>query len=258
MQHEFELLKDTIKELSHNEPVIYVPNGGNWGDALIREATLMFFADNSIAYYEIPPHNLFWTVQIKTSFIEEFLRDKVLVYGGGGAWYQTFGFGASFVGNYYQYFRKVIVLPSTLMKSIEAKNTTFFCRDHFESKQYYPDAKFCHDMAFYMKDALQKSSSKGNGSGYFLRYDEESSNQLLIPESNIDISSFGNEVTPIIPFISKINEYSIIHTDRLHVAITACLLNKQLYFYKGSYFKNEAVYHSSIKNNFENTLFFNK
>ena len=36
------------------------------------------------------------------------------------------------------------------------------------------------------------------------------------------------------PFIKKIDEFDIIHTDRLHVAILACLLHKRVHFYKGA------------------------
>lgn len=253
MYKHFKQLSDIIHEVSEPNPIIYVPNVGNWGDALIRESTLKFFKDHSIKYLEIPFFNRFWTNIINTPLIEKFIKNSVLVYGGGGAWYKTFNSGAQFISHIHQYFRNVIVLPSTLMIPLKTDNVIYYCRDRFESKLYYPNATFCHDMAFYLNDIFFKEEGKGDG--YFFRKDEESSQQLFIPESNIDISSFGNEVTPISPFISKINEYETIHTDRLHVAIIACLLNKQLYFYNGSYYKNEATYHSSIENYFKKVEF---
>ena len=87
------------------------------------------------------------------------------------------------------------------MYCLDSADVTFFCRDLYESKQYCSQAFFCHDMAFYLNDIFFKEEGKGDG--YFFRKDEESSQQLFIPESNIDISSFGNEVTPISPFFSK-------------------------------------------------------
>lgn len=254
----FSLLSEMIHEVSESNPIIYVPNAGNWGDALIREGTLKFFRDHSIKYLEIPFFNTFWTNIIKTPLIEKFVRDSVLVYGGGGAWYKTFNSGANFVYHIHQYFKSVIVLPTTLMTPLKTDNVIYYCRDNFDSKLYYPNAVFCHDMAFYLNDIRLKEEGTGKGDGYFFRKDEESSQQLFVPESNIDISSLGNEMTPISPFISKLNEYSTIHTDRLHVAITACLLNKQLYFYSGSYYKNEAIYHSSIENYFKKVEFVKK
>ena len=71
---------------------------------------------------------------------------------------------------------------------------------------------------------------------------------------NMDISLWGNEITPIAPFIKKIDEFDIIHTDRLHVAILACLLHKRVHFYKGGYFKNEAVFRSSMKDYFDDVF----
>ena len=70
----------------------------------------------------------------------------------------------------------------------------------------------------------------------------------------MDISLWGNEITPIAPFIKKIDEFDIIHTDRLHVAILACLLHKRVHFYKGGYFKNEAVFRSSMKDYFDDVF----
>lgn len=254
----FSLLSDMIHEVSESNPIIYVPNAGNWGDALIREGTLKFFRDHSIKYLEIPFFNAFWTKIINTPLIEKFVKDSVLVYGGGGAWYKTFNTGAYFIYHIHHYFKSVIVLPSTLMTPLETDNVIYYCRDNFDSKLYYPNAIFCHDMAFYLNDIFLKEECEGKGDGCFFRNDKESSQQLFIPESNIDISSLGNEMTPISPFISKLNEYNTIHTDRLHVAITACLLNKQLYFYNGSYYKNEATYHSSIENYFKKVEFVKK
>ena len=72
--------------------------------------------------------------------------------------------------------------------------------------------------------------------------------------NNMDISLWGNEITPIAPFIKKIDEFDIIHTDRLHVAILACLLHKRVHFYKGGYFKNEAVFRSSMKDYFDDVF----
>lgn len=42
--------------------------------------------------------------------------------------------------------------------------------------------------------------------------------------------------------------------DRLHVAILACLLHKRVHFYKGGYFKNEAVFRSSMRDYFDDVF----
>jgi exopolysaccharide biosynthesis predicted pyruvyltransferase EpsI len=49
-----------------------------------------------------------------------------------------------------------------------------------------------------------------------------------------------------------INRYNKIETNRLHVAIAAALLGKNVDLYRNSYYKNEAVYNYSMKNKFPN------
>ncbi len=49
-----------------------------------------------------------------------------------------------------------------------------------------------------------------------------------------------------------INQYNKIATNRLHVAIAAALLGKDVDFYRNSYYKNEAVYRYSLEGKFPN------
>lgn len=254
MNEYFILLANKIVESSCGKTIIYVPNGGNWGDGIIREATLKFFNDFSIEYHELPFVNRFWKEYIRMPLIKEYLSDKVLIFGGGGAWYPIFSSGYNFVNYYHKFFKHTIILPSTLMLRLDSPDITFFCRDLYESKQYCPQAYFCHDMAFYFSNKISPEYLCTGQTGYFFRTDEESIGKQDFQGSNMDISLMGNEITPIAPFIKKINEFNIIHTDRLHVAILACLLHKKLHFYKGGYFKNEAVYKSSMEDYFDNVF----
>ena len=252
MNEYFIALANKIQEVSTGEPIIYVPNMGNWGDGVIREATLRFFNDFSISYHELPFINQFWNTYIKSKLMKEYLSTKVLVFGGGGAWYPTFYSGYSFINQFHHLFQHTIVLPSTLMLQINSLDITFFCRDQYESKMYYPQSYFCHDMAFYIRDRIKSNNKVKHKDGYFFRMDKESARELKLPDTNIDLSHLGNEFTPITPFLHTIDEYETVHTDRLHVAIIACSLHKQVHFCKGSYFKNEAVFKSSMKDYFEN------
>ena len=96
---------------------------------------------------------------------------------------------------------------------------------------------------------------KGRGIGYFFRTDIESSNKYKIPSTNYDISADGNEWSLPEPFFDEINKYSVIHTDRLHIAISACLFGKELHLYDGAYFKNLSLYLTSVLDNFDNVYF---
>ena len=115
-----------------------------------------------------------------------------------------------------------------------------------------PEASFCHDMAFYLSPTTHPD---GHGVGSFFRMDNERSGNFPIPPENRDISHEGNERCEVAPFFSAIARYEVIHTDRLHVAIAACLLGRELHFYSGLYFKNEATYLSSMKGRYPDAHF---
>jgi exopolysaccharide biosynthesis predicted pyruvyltransferase EpsI len=51
--------------------------------------------------------------------------------------------------------------------------------------------------------------------------------------------------------INFLEEYKVVNTDRLHVAILASLLGKEVNFYPNSYYKNEAVYNYSLLNHYQ-------
>lgn len=47
-------------------------------------------------------------------------------------------------------------------------------------------------------------------------------------------------------FISEINTYRRVETDRLHVGIVAACLGKEVELWANDYFKNRAVYENSL------------
>ena len=215
---------------------------------MIRHGTLKFFHDINLDYKEL-------TLK-KRDWLHPLLRGGTVIYGGGGAWCRLWNHSPRYVTHIRRRF-KVIVLPSTYEFSFSIPNTHFFCRDLFESKRNMPNAVFCHDMAFYIeKQFLCKGG--GLGKGYFFRCDKETAKRIKIPSNNNDISSKGTHLSSISQFFDEINKFATIYTDRLHVSIAACLLNKEVHFYPGSYFKNRAVYMSSMNDQFENVCFHEK
>ena len=72
----------------------------------------------------------------------------------------------------------------------------------------------------------------------------------MIPPGNTDLSSLGQESTPIFEFLERISECSEIKTDRLHVCIGACLTGTSVQLFEGNHFKNGAVFKSSIEGRF--------
>ena len=245
MEDEFRTLEQTLKAVCGQGPVYYVPNRGNWGDGLIRHGTLKFLHDINLDYKEVTSRGRGWLLPI--------IRGGTVIYGGGGAWCELWTHSARWVKTIKLRFN-VVVLPSTYELEYAIPEPILFCRDTFDSKQNVRDAIFCHDMAFYIgKEFLGKSS--GGGNGYFFRTDKESANRLEIPASNLDLSLRGNHLSDVRQFFEEINRFAVVYTDRLHVSIAACLLEKEVHLYPGSYFKNRAVYLSSMKDFFENVNF---
>lgn len=234
MQLEFLLLEEKIKSLP--QPIYYMPNPGNWGDALILQGALKFFAKINI-------NPIFWTPTDVAGLIAA--PKGSVIFGGGGAWSHTWKGGSIRVRDLSNR-HDVLVLPSTYesVPKIQNKNNIYFRRDELHSKDVMPDSLFCHDMAFCIGPIKAKA---GTGTGFFFRIDKESSGKIKIPANNLDISRKGTESTPIYSFFDAIAQFSEIHTDRLHVSIACALMNRTCHLYEGSYFKNQSVFLSSIQ-----------
>lgn len=243
MKNSFDLLSETIKEKAKGRNIYYLANPGNWGDALIRQGTLKFFRDYGINATELTTK--------KTDWIKPFLNGGLVLYGGGGAWCKTWNSAKDKITPLSKRF-EVIVLPSTFESNYDIKNTVFFRRDEYESKAIMPNSFFCHDMAFYLGNI---NFAKGEGEGNFFRTDRESSGKFDLPNDNYDISATGDHFSEGITLFKEIAKYSVIHTDRLHISIAACLLNVKAHLYSGSYFKNEAIFRTSIAPYFKNVTF---
>jgi exopolysaccharide biosynthesis predicted pyruvyltransferase EpsI len=68
----------------------------------------------------------------------------------------------------------------------------------------------------------------------------------------------GDHNTPIYSFFDELAPFSIIMTDRLHIAIASSLMGKEVHLYAGSYFKNKEVFLSTLKEYFPNVHFHDK
>lgn len=79
-----------------------------------------------------------------------------------------------------------------------------------------------------------------------------------IPNDNCDVSDVANHGTysaaavssSAIHLLELVNRCRQLRTNRLHVAIAGALLDKEVWFYPNSYFKNQAVYQFSMQSQF--------
>lgn len=278
-------------EQLRNKKVIYVPNPGNAGDALIACATLQRLKEYEIKY----------TLGNVTTTYE----NEIILYGGGGNLVEPYPNAINFIELNQQIAEKIIVLPHTILsyeqRLSKIPNLTLFCRE-YESFQYCRNIKpqgvfYADDMAFTLdiqKLDLYDFNSKINR--FFqeknftvralkriirklkyksrnwrtpetlnaFRLDVEKTNKV-IPPNNIDVSqvfsplALSSEyciIDSTSSMLAFIDNFKIVNTNRLHVAISALLLNKQVNFYDNSYGKNYFVYKASIENKFQKIKFF--
>lgn len=240
----FENLRKRLLEVTAGKRVYYQPNPGNWGDGLIRAGTHRFFADAGISYTECKYKRLRKPRALrKPSWLRSVRRDEsVLIYGGGGGMCRLWDI-SGYVTYLARHFSHTVILPTTFELQLNLQAGTLFCRDRFESCAL-TGGEFVDDMAFYLG---RQAQTGGQGTGYFFRTDEESAGKMPLPDANRDLSRQHNYMYPPDDFFAALAPFSDIHTDRLHVAIASCLLGKDVTLYPGSYFKNAAVFKSSMQ-----------
>ena len=224
---------------------------GNYGDSLIWHGTkiLLSSLDISEQYVDIssPKYN------------------SILLIDGGGNLVDYYSDIREFLIKKPSLYDEIIILPHTIFgeKQIEALNNvssklTIFCREKFSAeflsnKLTDNEIYLWHDCAFYNKFSRVSS---GEGVLNAFRLDKESILHTL-PESNHDLSCRGYATKPLKELIDVLQKYVQINTDRLHVAICAALLGKQVRLFPNSYYKNKAVYDYSLKR-FPNVSFIEK
>lgn len=272
----FEYLRQEIKD-----DVVYLPNRGNGGDALIAEGTFQIFERLGIKY------SIFDASDDYTG--------KTVLLAGGGNLVQYYDYLESIIIGLQQNVKRLIILPHTinhkdkLLESLDSR-VDIICRERV-SYDYVNAAAtggarvfLTDDLAFSI-DANQllnggllsryfffampgdiKTFSRGAyelrkhynrfGRGNFnaFRIDCESAGRDQ-PDDNLDISSFflysmGNRslvraVTSQI--MLSLSKYDVINTDRLHLCIAAYLVQKPVNFYGNSYYKNRAIYDYSLR-----------
>ncbi|WP_394730876.1 polysaccharide pyruvyl transferase family protein [Altererythrobacter sp. GH1-8] len=256
-QAPFEALRSHFLDLPYGLNVHLIRNHGNFGDALIRYGTERFLEDIGAKVTKLD--TMPFTRPRKYRIILECLRTHIpigrphIVYSGSGAWYEAYANAPSRVALCSKFARDVMVLPTTYSGTFDKhQNVTYWARDHFESLQSMPQAKFCHDMAFYLAlvepDRLLPNRTPPDRDLFIcFRVDVEKNFSGRVPQSNFDLSNSGKDNDDAQDFLRHIDQYERVITDRLHVAIGAALLGKEVKLVSNSYFKIRAIFDSSIK-----------
>lgn len=277
-------IHEYLKKLAIEPSVVYCPNPGNAGDALIAQATFQAFQACGISYQIINPQQ----------FIP---HGEVVVYAGGGNLCRYYDDARAFIHRVHQAVRKLIILPHT-MEGNEAllaglgPNVDIICREtvsyeHVQRHCNRANVFLADDMAFSLqvKPVLQARLHrpwhwampsaprndaaairaylrtwylvKQTGVLYAFRTDCEATVKRL-PKHNYDLSvafAYGTATTysvlrSCVHVLRLVGACRQLRTDRLHMAIAGALLGCEVLFYANNYYKNQAIYDYSIKSRF--------
>lgn len=249
MRAAFLSLGEQIKADAGGREVIYIPNPGNFGDGLIRYGAKQLFHDLGIQHREL---NIGYG-RVRYQLMPYLIKAKkyYFVYGGGGAWSDAFAFGHRIAQTISRRTGALTVLPSTFGFPIDLSSGTLYRRDEGQSAENAPNARFCHDMAFYVAcRAANEGVNYGSPTrsvGLMMRQDEESRfSGGVFPEGNRDVSLEGDHMSNADDFLREIAKYETVYSDRLHVGIAGCITGRTMKVIPNNYFKTAAIFDASI------------
>lgn len=249
----FVSLRSTVREICEGKHVLYTPNVGNWGDALIHRGNVQFLESAGIKFTTMTRNRI---DRIREALFDTGLRlqDTVLLAGGGGSWCEAWHGARDFVARNASLVDHVVMLPSTyeLPALPDVSNITYIRRDNQHSLEVMPNSIFCHDAAFFLGLPGPENEPVVQ-EGHFFREDREKHDAAVKPHTNMDISLLGTDRKAVTPFFQILSNYQTLHTDRMHVAIAGSLLGRKVTLYPGSYFKSTDVFKSSIEPNYPGT-----
>ncbi|WP_299546538.1 hypothetical protein [uncultured Tateyamaria sp.] len=247
----FNELADNVRALANGSALVEIVNSGNWGDGLIHAGQAEFLADIGVQVERIPVRRLQKKESWKTG-LRRLIKGRNAIITGCGAFRDVYNRPSEFALAAKQ-FKHVLVMPSSLpfMPNLDARRTTFWRRDSAESMKGAPDARFCHDMAFYLQPSPRKATQD---LGMFFRDDAERSG-VTLPPGNVDLSTQGTHETDIGPFLDHIGACRVIHTNRLHIGIAGALLGREVHLYPGSNDKIKSMFEASLQPFYDNVHF---
>lgn len=278
-----------LRELAAESDIVYCPNGGNAGDAMIASATYDLFAETGVSFTLFDPEHFD-------------PKGKTLVYGGGGNLVPLYPSARTFIERYHRSVRRLIVLPQTIQghedllaglgANVDLLTRETVSYDYVKRVTSGPRVFLADDLALSLcpstylvkqegwlrlirkqKNRLYRKAKWGvilareycrrkcsPAAGEVLqafRIDKERTRKTL-PWSNVDVSRLlkNKNLSPVQAacttqmLLRFIDNYQEVQTDRIHVAIAAALLGKQVKMYANNYYKCEAVYQYSLAGRF--------
>lgn len=220
------------KLVKRGSEVRYVPNRGNAGDALIAAATGHVLKQLRITERPGAP--------------------TILVAGGGGLVSHYQCMARTLRGLDRQ--QRVVIGPSTVNDHWELlrsfPNLTLMCRDEMTlrlARMNRVTCVFAHDAAF----DYPFPETVGEGVLTSIRTDAEAAAPSV--EGNVNLSEaftgrchLSSSDRPAAAFVAAVGRYEVVRTNWLHVAIAAARMGRMVEIGANSYYKNRAVFQSSL------------
>jgi len=229
---------ELAEHLDRIAPFQYLSPPGNWGDAIIRSGTLRFFQQHELKFTEIAHAN-----DAKT--------DLPVVLGGSGGFCRFWQWSPLAARQCYERSENLVVLPSSyesqsLAWHFERPDCVFYSREHVSLRQIQGHCRtlFCPDMAFW--NDVSGFDSSGRGILNAFRTDVEGLGTARQTPDNRDLSLEHDHTGSPRAFFDAIARYSIVRTDRAHIAIAAAMLGRKVMMFPNAYHKNEALFNSSL------------
>jgi len=222
-----------ISKLLTNKRIWYFASPGNAGDTLIHAGAACLFK------------------KINTTIVGMEIRPDYLVWGGGG------NLGTLWKGNKWrrkQLFDKaitlnvpIVILPQSATDINEElpRYIRIFAREKY-TQNIYPESILAPDtaLAFDGDISIYKECRQEFDVGVFLRRDRESNGGIDKRLSICDPAFVSKNYTDYMRICSL---FQTIITDRLHLAITSLILNRNTVLLPNCYYKNLGVYEAWLK-----------
>lgn len=242
--------------------VHFFPNPGNAGDGVIAYATYEMFRRYNI---KVTPHRWEDTVN----------ADLVLAGGGGNLVEGRYKQMAEIIRRH-SHVERLVLLPHTIVGFADIlaqthKNLTVFCREPVSYDLALANGAnkertfLSQDMALFLPDNhFSQFFQPGSGTLRTLRVDGESAKLMGFAPNNIDLSISWNgdlwgsarfSMHVVNSLAAYMSRYAKVQTDRMHLAILAALINKQVQLLPNAYFKSQAVYRHSLQKRFPRLQF---
>lgn len=241
---EVPLLSEILPDLLGDcRSVRYIPNPGNAGDAVIVEGTREVLQQLGIGLDD---------------------ESTTVLIAGGGNLVPIYWNMRKIIEKLPRSGLRIIILPHTvngcfdLLKEFD--DLTLLARERVTwqtAREAGVKTFLCHDAAFEVDydryvndphsdtmDVLRSFRRDGEASGRFSAH--EAGSRDLSEEFGNRAWDFETAAVAAGRFIREINRYRQVRTDRLHVAIVAACLEKDVILHPNNYFKVKAIYDNSL------------